>query len=65
MNQEDGCGPKNNPPPLEMRGQIVIILYHGTGLVSGILDSGLGQCYRNIATEMGTFRGAIIQILLR
>lgn len=29
-------------------------------LAAGILDGSLGPCYRNIATEMGTFRGAII-----
>lgn len=30
---------------------------------SGIFYSGLGPCYRNIATEMGTFRGAKNSIL--
>ena len=29
-------------------------------LLAGVLNRGLGPCYRNIATEMGTFRGAIM-----
>ena len=29
-------------------------------LLAGVLDGSLGPCYRNIATEMGTFRGAIM-----
>ena len=58
---------KERKPRFRRTGAPGLLFQFRTACLSaaGVLDGGLGPCYPNIVTEMGTFRGAIIQILLR